>query len=93
MIENLGGVCELTRDGSGKPVDLVGVVRCQQCRPDADDEFRLGRQLTGGERRRQRFLGDSLKRLANLEEGIKSDPRGDYDEQCDRTEGELKPAL
>src|SRR5262249_35757018 len=62
-------------------------------RPNADDEFRPGRQLAGSKRRRQRFLGDSLKRLANLEEGVKSDPRRDHDEQCDRPKGELKPAF
>jgi hypothetical protein len=93
LIEEFGDVCELAGDGSGKPVDLVNVVRSQKSRSDADNEFCPDRELAGGERRRQRFLGDSLKRLANLEEGIKSDPRGDDDEQCDRTEGELKPAF
>src|SRR6266436_1318587 len=93
LIEELGDVCKLAGDGSGKPVDLVDVVRSQKSRPDADNEFRPDRQLTGGERGRQRFFGDSLKRLANLEESIKPDTRGDHDEQCDRTEGELKPAF
>src|SRR6516162_11389271 len=93
LVEKLGDVCELAGDGSGKPVDLVGVVRSQKGRPDADNIFCPARQLAGGERRRQRFLGDSLKRLANLEEGVKSDPHGDHNEQCDRTEGELKPAF
>src|SRR5262245_55098566 len=93
LIEKPGDVYELAGDGSGTPVDLVGVVRRKKGRSDADDEFRPDRQLAGGKRRRQRFLGDSLKRLANLEEGVKSDPRRDHDEQCDRPKGELKPAF
>src|SRR5215471_12477110 len=93
LIEKLGDDCELAGDGSGKPVDLVGVVRSQKGWPDAENVFCPDRQLAGGERRGQRFLGDLLKRLANLEEGVKSDPRGDHNEQCDRTEGELKPAF
>jgi hypothetical protein len=93
FMKNLGDVYKFGGDGSGKPVDLVDAVRSQKRRSDADNEFRPDRQLTGGERGRERFLGDSLKRLADLEEGIKSDAGGNHDQQRDRAEGELKPAL
>src|SRR5262249_6415983 len=79
--------------GMGKAGGLGGIGRRKKGRSDANDEFRPDGQLAGGKRRRQRFLGDSLKRLANLEEGVKSDPRRDHDEQCDRPKGELKPAF